>query len=384
MRRSCHLFAAVALSAFAACSEGSDKPPGPGAGGGTASTSTSSGTSSSISSGGSSGGAAFADGHDRTVEGSGFGTKSTDAPFRYEDFEDGAEGAILEGWVLDDLGDRRPSYDRRQAFGGQQALFVDLGEGIAGNGARLSDLGFTEVYFSYRMYIVDEGGVPTDGPQIKFGRLTAGLGGDHVHGTPGIGATLSGTVASGSTIVYNGGSEWDGSFYGPAPAAEQWVRMELYLRLSDPADSPNGERYARLWHRRGWTYSGTPGPFSDPADTGFDVDGDKGAPLVTMTSGTDGDRLNHLLLPFYTRNEQRISIWVDEVYIDTTRARVEIGDAPHWADCTDRSPQPIRSWSDSQIEITLNRGQLAGTAYGFVVTTAGDIVELGEIGRWEP
>lgn len=377
MNGTCSLWGGIALAGLAACSDDNATQGGAGAGG-------ASSTATSTSSAGASAGSSFSDGSDWTVDGSGFGTKSTDAPFRYEDFEDGSEGAILEGWVLDDHGDRRPSYDRRQAFGGAQALFVDLGEGIAGNGARLSDLGLTEVYFSYRMYVVDDGGVPVDGPQIKFGRLTAGLGGDHVHGTPGIGATVSGRVGDGSTIVYNGGSEWDGSFYGEAPVAEQWLRMELYLRLSDPADAPNGERYARLWHRRGWTYSGTPGPFSDPADTGVDIDGDKGAPLVTMTSTADGDRLNNLLLPFYTRNEQRISIWVDEVYIDTTRARVEIGDAPHWSDCRDRSPQPIRSWSDSQIDITLNRGQLSGAAYGFVITTDGDIVELGELGAWTP
>jgi hypothetical protein len=155
------------VAGLAACSEDADPQGGAGAGGGSGGSSATTSTNTTATGTGSGGGTSstsFSDGNDWTVDGSGFGSKATDAPFRYEDFEDGTEGAVLEGWVLDDLGDRRPSYDRQQAFGGAQSLFVDLGEGIAGNGARLSNLGFTEVYFSYRMYIVDDGGVPTDGP----------------------------------------------------------------------------------------------------------------------------------------------------------------------------------------------------------------------------
>jgi hypothetical protein len=40
------------------------------------------------------------------------------------------------------------------------------------------------------------------------------------------------------------------------------------------------------------------------------------------------------------------------------------------------------SWADGEISVTLNQGTLTGEAFGFVVSHAGDINELGLMGTW--
>jgi hypothetical protein len=69
----------------------------------------------------------------------------------------------------------------------------------------------------------------------------------------------------------------------------------------------------------------------------------------------------------------------DDVFVDFTRARVEVGDAPSWSRVSQREVQlPIR-WSDGEIAFRFNRGALApgSQAYVFVVTAAGSVVETG-------
>ena len=62
-----------------------------------------------------------------------------------------------------------------------------------------------------------------------------------------------------------------------------------------------------------------------------------------------------------------------EVYIDTTRARVEIGDAPTWEATRHKEVQPPVAWSDGSIEVRLQEGsfdELPGR-YLYVVDAEG-------------
>jgi hypothetical protein len=91
-----------------------------------------------------------------------------------------------------------------------------------------------------------------------------------------------------------------------------------------------------------------------------------------------------ILLPFFARDELQITAWVDEVYVDSTPQRVEIGNHIDWRSCTKRSPQPAEHWSDDEIVVILNKGdQLTGdAAYGFIVDESGIAKALGRIGTW--
>ena len=65
--------------------------------------------------------------------------------------------------------------------------------------------------------------------------------------------------------------------------------------------------------------------------------------------------------------------WIDDAYIDNTWARVEVGDAPVYGDCTHREIQVATSWFDDSITIDANPGGLrSGTRYLFVIDENGN------------
>ncbi len=66
------------------------------------------------------------------------------------------------------------------------------------------------------------------------------------------------------------------------------------------------------------------------------------------------------------------AMYWDDVYIDNTPARVEIGDRPLYDSCTHREIQIPTAWSTGSITFRVNKGSFNnGTAYLFVVNSAG-------------
>lgn len=53
------------------------------------------------------------------------------------------------------------------------------------------------------------------------------------------------------------------------------------------------------------------------------------------------------------------STWMDfdDIYMDNTLARVELGNTENFAACTITEVQPAQSWADDQVTVTINRGQ---------------------------
>lgn len=64
-----------------------------------------------------------------------------------------------------------------------------------------------------------------------------------------------------------------------------------------------------------------------------------------------------------------------DYYADATRARVEIGDAPTWADVNIREPQVPLSWAEDQITVELYQGHLDGLdgKYLYVIDSEGRV-----------
>lgn len=72
-------------------------------------------------------------------------------------------------------------------------------------------------------------------------------------------------------------------------------------------------------------------------------------------------------------------MWVDDVYVDTTWARVMIGNAPTYTNSTILAPQIPLVWSETSITMTLNLGRLAGleNLYMYVVDENGNVRDIG-------
>jgi hypothetical protein len=70
-----------------------------------------------------------------------------------------------------------------------------------------------------------------------------------------------------------------------------------------------------------------------------------------------------------------ITSWMDDIYVDTSFARVMIGNASTYAASTHFEMQPPVSWSASQVQITVNQGSFAAnsTAYLYVVDSTGAV-----------
>jgi hypothetical protein len=66
-------------------------------------------------------------------------------------------------------------------------------------------------------------------------------------------------------------------------------------------------------------------------------------------------------------------VWLQDVYADTSWARVEIGDSPVYDSCAHRETQTPTSWSGNTVEIEFNQGSFAAgsTVYVFVVNESG-------------
>lgn len=72
---------------------------------------------------------------------------------------------------------------------------------------------------------------------------------------------------------------------------------------------------------------------------------------------------------------QENRVWVDDVYVDTTWARVMVGNASSYAACTHLVPQIPMSWSNTSITITAHRGALQriDTPYLYVIDEHGSV-----------
>lgn len=69
--------------------------------------------------------------------------------------------------------------------------------------------------------------------------------------------------------------------------------------------------------------------------------------------------------------------WADDVYLDTTWARVMVCNAPTWTGCTHKEIQIPSAWTDNAITVVLNRGAFASLVSGFLyVVDANGVVNM--------
>lgn len=78
------------------------------------------------------------------------------------------------------------------------------------------------------------------------------------------------------------------------------------------------------------------------------------------------------------------NFYIDDAYIDGTFARVEIGNASTYDACTHREIQIPTSWSASSVEVTLNRGSFGenDTSYLYVTDSDGAVNSAGYEITW--
>ena len=283
-----------------------------------------------------------------TISGSSFGSKDTAAPILWDTFEYGSDGDSLssfDNWTA--YATTGGYISTTSPYSGTRAAYNRHTAGGASNpvsqGFNTSYFSFTEtdtIYYTYMSrYVVtgDTYGI------YKNGRSNSSP--NHYNG-PGE-VTLSDNYA-----IYNNGAESITIGWVSGIESNEWRRHELYKVNSTPGAS-NGEVFIGV--------------------VGVDIESQDNA--MTRASGYSFKNDNVILGLMYANaeNDGDHRMWVDDVYVDRTQARVEIGNAATFANCTHREIQIPSAWSATEVEATLNLGTFTAdsTAYLFVVDESG-------------
>ncbi|MDR7307697.1 hypothetical protein [Rhodoferax saidenbachensis] len=322
-----------------------------------------------------------------TVQGSHFGSKPQAAPLRFEDFDTRSTGTAPASFGYTNYGGFGGSttVDGTEAYGNGKSLKHQSHFGaVSSSGVveesfpHIATTGFsaTELYLSYRLKFRTNGGRIV---QLKFNRSgmeVAGANGSPCYGGkpkyyssyypdgPSVNrySTDKRLVGVQGGIVRSDGSldegwvgEDAGMGSGTVLALEEdtWVQVEEYYRLNDIGQT-NGEHIT-------WVNG--------------NLQIDRHA-LQPRTSAAQVLNCSYLAVGMdYWINPSStdgVSVWYDDHYLDTSRARLVLANAATWSAATLRNPQVATQWQDGSISATLQRGGFsAGPAWLYVVRADG-------------
>ncbi|HAM36054.1 MAG TPA: hypothetical protein DCP85_09045, partial [Elusimicrobia bacterium] len=301
-----------------------------------------------------------------TISGSGFGTKNPAAPLVWNNHEACAVGSdiVAACGYNNEGGDGSKAYIRNdKAYGlqgsksakmdyatGENSMFPRIGTNISG--------GATEVYVSFQAYWTHYAG--SGGSSFIF-KWSRGGSNPSYSGIPRFYETIrpnsSGFVYGGDAgYVTNTGTTYNAATYMEGQNADRWNRTEYHYKLSSPAGTANGA--FEQW-----------------------VNSKKNINLVnaiTRTVDQSSSKIDYVMTPFDGNDSYGTSngyyFWIDDYYIDTTPARVEICSGSTWANRGDCEIQIPSAWSATAVTVAVNQGAIPNSAnrYLYVIDAGGN------------
>ncbi len=314
------------------------------------------------------------------VIGSDFGVKSTAAPIKFDNFEWAVNGTALTSDVsapvwTSSAGDA--SISNSQAHAGSNSAYKEMEitvDDCSFTNIYVQFTETTEVYMSFWVRHATSTGSAINGSRASFYKFNRINTEEPYGGEPNFYLDFypnNDAPETGRVEVQNHWGNFDpmpghniGRLYNSDFRQEQWHRVEQYLRVSTPGGTANGELQ--------W--------FLNASEIDTDWSGNTFTPGITRGNGVTQD-LGYFTLQFsgcgYTESEYPL-LWQDDIYIDNTRARVELGNASTWDSCTHREIQIPTAWATDEITVDLNQGSLPnGAAYLYVVDEDGVMNETG-------
>jgi len=313
---------------------------------------------------------ALSDSQTITIVGTGFGTKTTAGPMLFGDFENGTSGQSItsSGPVIHQGG--LSSYSSWDTSGAN-AISINTTSPVA-NSTKHARVSFPnssawysfvsvpynfstagqKIYISFDLRYSIASELPRQSKALIYYNTASA---DRLYMSTAYGRCESGgwrlhvTQGGGDRGMSTSGSEIN----------NEWVRLENYIIQSGVSQS-NGS----------WTGSIIRASEIDSTNR-------------TGTLRTDSTNWTQLALggAYYDMCDSSDpgTVDVDNIYIDTTPQRVEIGNASTWAATTNREILLPTAWSDSSITATNRQGRFnAGqTAYLYVVDSAGAVNNSG-------
>lgn len=318
-----------------------------------------------------------------TVNGHNFGVKPVAGPLRYEDFDSRTPGAPPADFGYHNYGGfgGTVKVDASEAYSGAQSLrhqanLTAAGPEVQESFPHIAVRGFSsqQLYLSYRLKFNTHGSRII---QLKFNRsameVPDAAGSPCYGGAPKFRESYYPEAPSNASltdktlryvqggIVRDDGSideGWIGETPGyegsPLPIPENtWVQVEAYYKLND-IGTPNGEYETwvnghRHFNRHQLQVRSAANQLLNCSYLAIGVD------YYVNAGSTDG-----------------VTVWYDDHYLDTSRARLVLADAASWEQSTLRNPQPASAWNNGQISAQLKRAGFAPGSDGWLFVVAAD------------
>lgn len=308
-----------------------------------------------------------ANGQTVTISGSGFGAKATAAPLVWEDFSDGIANGITKNggaWFVTDNADAplRSAFHTRQA----RCDFKNPGGNCffsynAGTAPRWFTQYWVRLAPNWRWGTSTYGGSDDGLSNVKYWRVFPTGARNYTN----VGLAWHGFNANRTSLfVENGAAAVMDTANSSLLTPSAWHLIQVEYAENTGVDRADG--VLRLWIDGALRYSTST--------------------LVTNV-GTDGPAVNKRpfiigLYDSWPPSDAPVANmygYYADVYVDNTFARVEIGNAPRYDDCTHREIQYPLSWDPSAVSIRVNQGAFAPgqTAYLFVVDDSGRVNPVG-------
>jgi hypothetical protein len=289
------------------------------------------------------------------LSGSSFGNKTTAVPIKWDDFEWGGNEDVIYGiggWVRETETNAGPYISTTQKYAGTRSAYNTISTANQFSTVALDFESALEVYMSYMLYWECASG--TCNGVFKLSRINSVT---HYSGAPGIKVQYQPSASWLYANYLDGANELSSKTIAPGILTQgEWYRVEMYIKLSNPGGSTNGIAYIAI-----------------------------NGVITNVLSGitrVDGNSalLNNILLPFMWANSDGTQeIYVDDVYLDNTQARVELCDSSLWTARSHCEIQIPSAWSTTEITATLNQGSFADgqNVYLYVVDADGSVNSNG-------
>lgn len=341
-----------------------------------------------------------------TLTGAGFGNKVPAAPILWDNFDDGVHGAALpttgkwtamsgDGGLFSDVVSDRHSTDGTP-YSGSLAAYNRITSDASEHSGNPQARGW---YTSY--YILN----PTDTLYYSYQYRVEAVSNDMDGRIINKQARINTNPHPVDPDSYNYGSDGTSAIYGNNPLGSYW-NQSMSVHTADGTIATNMNQNVNpapyknvldtsTWHRHElYKVLSTSG--ADDGEQWFAFDQYRPfhrANLQTRWTGETFQMTSALLglmaAGMIDGQGTDMRVWVDDVYIDNTQARVELCDAATWATVTHCEPQIPTAWSDSSVTVTLNIGSFsAGDAvYPYLIDANGDVsggyvgLKVGGLGR---
>lgn len=301
------------------------------------------------------------------ISGSGFGTKATAAPVQFSNFENGAQGAVIatsDGWNSVDgwsgtanAHTGKPIYDAAAAHTGSRGMTCRY-VGDVYNSSVLKSADFSGGFYIDAWYRYQPANPASRNHKLfmLYGTGTNEFPQAAMTGFCNLDDSIEIPFYAGPS---NGDAEWMGLHFNHLVGAPHHI--QVWLKPSTP-----GVQDGRSWVAVDGTVHST------ATDLLTNMPG-----IGTWRQVRVGYYMAHDGLTNCPSAGDAWTFW-DDVYLDTTPARIELGNAATYGACTHREIQIPSAWSDSQVSLTMNTGTFDGgqTAWLYVVN-ANNVVSPG-------